>query len=449
MRLTSRITALLVIVTTVVAFGVGWFAVLTSTHSAYSALDANINAVVDSGRGRPNSALSSALDSLQSGGYDLTLVVVYPSDTVTTINAGRHPLTVKPTLADVHASLAQVVAVSNLPGFRIRSLNIGGGDYLVVAASTLNVVDSNRNLIIRVALVAAAMAVLMIVVARLFMRRDLQTMESLIAFASDVAEGDAFEEVPASRGSRDVRELQRALAQMLLALQEKIEHEQRQAETMQLFIGDASHELRTPLTVIKGYSELMAKPEIDEEQRVRALDRVSREVERMEALVTDLLLLAEIRELPENVHDTVNLSRLVERAVTDFKEDSPGRPVEASVQSGVLVEGRPDFVVRLVSNALSNILRHTDDGVAVKVRLEREADESVLTIEDGGGGLPVYGVRPDRFRRFDPSRSRASGGSGLGMSIMADLAESMGGNMTTSKSSLGGLCLTFRFPAVN
>ena len=115
-------------------------------------------------------------------------------------------------------------------------------------------------------------------------------MESLIAFASDVAEGDAFEEVPASRGSRDVRELQRALAQMVLALQEKIEHEQRQAETMQLFIGDASHELRTPLTVIKGYSELMAKPEIDEEQRVRALDRVSREVERMEALVTDLLL---------------------------------------------------------------------------------------------------------------------------------------------------------------
>jgi signal transduction histidine kinase len=68
-----------------------------------------------------------------------------------------------------------------------------------------------------------------------------------------------------------------------------------------------------------------------------------------------------------------------------------------------------------------------------------------LCIEDGGRGLPEYGVRPQRFRRFDQSRSRETGGSGLGMSIMADIAEGLGGSMSTSKSSLGGLALTFTF----
>ncbi len=449
MKLTTRITTLLVVVTTVVALGVGWYAVSTSTHSAYTALDANINAVVNSGKGDPNSALSEALNIMQSGGYDLTLDVVYPSGTVTNINAGRHRLRELPTLADVRDSLRQVVAVSNLPGFRIRSLNIGGGDYLVVAASTLNIVNSNRQLIARVALAAVAMALLMLVVARLFMRRDLQTVEDLIDFASDVAEGNAYEQIPPSRGSRDVRELQRALAQMVASLQEKIEHESRQAETMQLFIGDASHELRTPLTVIKGYSELMSSPGITEEQQARALERVRREVDRMEALVSDLLLLAEIRELPTSGHDTVNLSALVDRAVADFREDGPTRLVEEQVEGGVLVQGRPDFVVRLITNALSNISRHTRADAPARISLERTDDCLLLTVEDGGEGLPVYGVRPDRFRRFDPSRSRSSGGSGLGMSIMSDLAESMGGSMGTSRSSLGGLCLTFTLPIVN
>ncbi|MBW4078681.1 MAG: hypothetical protein HIU84_09280, partial [Acidobacteria bacterium] len=66
-----------------------------------------------------------------------------------------------------------------------------------------------------------------------------------------------------------------------------------------------------------------------------------------------------------------------------------------------------------------------------------------------GPGLPRYGTRPQRFMRFDPSRARTSGGSGLGMSIMADLSEVLGGSMDTSKSPLGGLRLTFHLPSVS
>jgi signal transduction histidine kinase len=235
---------------------------------------------------------------------------------------------------------------------------------------------------------------------------------------------------------------------MVGSLREQIEIESRLAETMQTFIGDASHELRTPLTVIKGYNELMLTPGVSEEQRERALDRMRREIVRMEALVSDLLLLAQIRELPRDHIDTVNLSDIVNTSLSDFRDDAPGRPIEESIEHGLLIEGRRDFVERLITNALSNIARHTDEGVAVRVTLAGKPDSTTLVVEDAGEGLPLYGLRPERFRRFDLSRSRDSGGSGLGMSIMMDLCEAMGGTMTTSKSSLGGLCLTFNFPRV-
>jgi two-component system OmpR family sensor kinase len=113
--------------------------------------------------------------------------------------------------------------------------------------------------------------------------------------------------------------------------------------------------------------------------------------------------------------------------------------------SALTVRGREDLLDRLLVNSFSNIVRHTPKDAAVRVTLRRDASHAILSVEDAGGGLPEYGVRPQRFRRFDQSRSRETGGSGLGMSIMADIAEGLGGSLTTSKSSLGGLALTFSF----
>lgn len=446
MRLATRLTVLLIVITVVVALSVGGYSVSTSTHDAYASLDASVNAVVDSGLGRPNSALSEALNIVQESGHDLTLDVIYPSGAMTQVNRGSVPLSRTPTIADVRASLARVVALPGLPGFRIRSMDIGGGAYLVVAASTQSITHSSRQLILRVTLAAVVAALAMVVVARLFMRRDLETMENLIHFASEIAKGDTYEAIPEQMGSRDLRDLRDALSKMVESLREKIDVESHHTETMQLFIGDASHELRTPLTVLKGYTELMSTPGLSLEQRERSLERMRREITRMESLVSDLLLLAEIRELPGGPGDILNVSEIVEGAVRDFHDDAPQRSIEAEIRPGVLFEGRRDFVERLLSNALSNVTRHTDEMARARVSLTLEGQTIMFVIEDGGEGLPQYGVRPDRFRRFDPSRSRDSGGSGLGMSIMADLSEAMGGSMTTSKSPLGGLRLTFSFP---
>ncbi len=446
MKIATRLTILLVVLTVLVALIVGWFAVDASTRSLYSTLDGQINAVIQSGVGHPDAALSDALNVVQENSYNLTLDVVDPSGAVVQVNSAAFvALKKKPTLANVHATLAKVGVQSNLPGFRLRSIYVGGGDYLVVAGSTNAISQQGRRLALDVALIGFIVALVMLVLARLMMRKDLRTMEHLIGFASAVARGDERGEIPSSAGSRDVRELQAALATMVVALHERIAIEARSVEAMQQFVGDASHELRTPLTVIKGYNELLTNPSINEEQRARAVDRVRREIDRMDLLVADLLLSAEVREAPQHLNTRVELSALVEARVDEFRNDHPEREVRHELASGLAVRGREDLLDRLLVNAFSNIVRHTQRDTAVRVTLRRESSRAVLTVEDAGGGLPEYGVRPQRFRRFDQSRSRETGGSGLGMSIMADIAEGLGGSMSTAKSSLGGLALTFSF----
>jgi len=445
-RIATRLTLIFVALTFLVASTVGWFAVAMSSRSQYATLESAINSVVDSGLRNPNTALSNALYVVQRRPYDLTLDVVSPSGAITQVNSGTVRLRVHPTRADIRNSLTHVQTESNLPGFQIRSLNVGGGDYLVVAASTLAITKRNQHLALLVASAAIVIALIGLVLARLVMRRDLHSMERLIDYAGDVASGDEAGPVPPSSGSRDLQELRGALAVMVDALQERIALETKSTKAMQQFIDDASHELRTPLTVVKGYNELLASGQVTPEQRIRAVTRVQREVERMEELVRDLLLLAQIREAPHHAELPVDLSQLLRNRVGEFATDQPDRPLTSEIEPRLTIRARPDFVERLVSNALNNVVRHTPLDAPVRVTLRTNGQQATLLIEDGGAGLASYGVRPQRFQRFDESRSRDTGGSGLGMSIMADVAESLGGTMTTEPSVFGGLALRFVLP---
>ncbi|HEV7959329.1 MAG TPA: hypothetical protein VGP11_07680, partial [Acidimicrobiales bacterium] len=160
MRIATRLTLLFVFLTLIVSFTVGWFAVAMSSRAQYATLDSSINSVVNSGVRTPNSALSDALYVVQREGYDLTLDVVFPDDQITQVSTPPDPMRATPTLADVRESLDRIVAPGNLPGFRIRSLNIGGGDYLVVAGSTAGISKQNQHLALLVAAAAFVITLL-------------------------------------------------------------------------------------------------------------------------------------------------------------------------------------------------------------------------------------------------------------------------------------------------
>jgi K+-sensing histidine kinase KdpD len=218
---------------------------------------------------------------------------------------------------------------------------------------------------------------------------------------------------------------------------------------MQAFLGDASHELRTPLTVIKGYVEMLSKGMMSaEEDKARAYLRVNTEIGRMESLIHDLLLLAELGESAQRENERLDLSELLKAHGQDFATLHPDRKVELEIADHIVITGVRDYYSRFIQNALNNISRHTESGLPVKISLTRVGKSARLIIEDGGAGLPdaAYRENIQSLHRFDKSRSRESGGSGLGMSIMAGVIAKSGGHLTLRKSALGGLAVVADIP---
>ncbi|CAB4584862.1 unannotated protein [freshwater metagenome] len=223
--------------------------------------------------------------------------------------------------------------------------------------------------------------------------------------------------------------------------------ERSQREKMQEFLGDAAHELRTPLTVVKGYAELLEGKQLEQEREAMAFNRLNSEIKRMESLIADLLMLAELGEEKVDEFSAVDLSELLTDSVKDFEIIASTHPLEVHIEDSVILNGSEKYLQRFITNALANIRIHTLPDVPVRITLQ-SAREIKLIIEDGGVGLPSqsYGEKIQGLKRFDRSRSRESGGSGLGLSIMSAVIERHQGVLTLRKSDLGGLAIEVQLP---
>jgi signal transduction histidine kinase len=322
---------------------------------------------------------------------------------------------------------------------------------LLIAVSSADVRHSTHELILRLLLFTVVADVLLGGAVRFVIRRDTKKIEELIGLANDIANKQEEVTLPETSGRSDVDQLSSALGRMVGTLNEAVVLERNISLRMQEFLGDASHELRTPLTVIRGYSELLRSdrvPSIEVQQR--ALARMGEEVQRMELLISDLLLLTELGERGVAHDEVIDVSAIVNNHLADVRALEPGRAVDADVDEGVSVEGARSNVERLVQNVFSNIRRHTPSDAAVKASLHERDDVVELCVEDGGPGLPdsAYQRSPQSFLRFDQSRSRESGGSGLGISIIVAIVTDLNGTIDLEPSDLGGLCVRVRLPAV-
>jgi signal transduction histidine kinase len=240
----------------------------------------------------------------------------------------------------------------------------------------------------------------------------------------------------------------RNMKAMIQSLSNSAQQERETRQSMQTFMGDASHELRTPLTVIKGYSELLAKGDAaDPEARTRAYERIVEQVNRMDETIASLLELAEVGSVSANEFVAVDLAELVSGAAEDLRAMSPTREIEVTVAPAEVL-GSKNLLGKLLANAIGNIARHAGQKAAVNINLKTGKKYVVLVIEDGGKGLPeeAYAKGVQAFQRFDSSRSRETGGTGLGMSIMNTIVEAHSGTMSISKSKLGGLKLEIQLP---
>jgi two-component system, OmpR family, sensor kinase len=228
----------------------------------------------------------------------------------------------------------------------------------------------------------------------------------------------------------------------------RVESEDR----MRQFLADASHELRTPLTSIRGYAELSRMRRQsggDGSEDADTLDRIESEGTRMSRLVDDLLTLARSDQGSEPVFEIVDIDELADDAVRGARAAFPQRRIDIATAPGLTVEGDHDQLLRVLRNLINNAAAHTRPDGAIRVRADAEGDEVVLRVDDEGPGLtPDEAAHVfERFWRADKARTRAKGGSGLGLSIVSSIVESHGGTAQFESSPQTGSTVTIRLPA--
>ena len=290
-----------------------------------------------------------------------------------------------------------------------------------------------------VATVAAALASLFI------SRRFVEPLRYVLAATSRIASGRYGERVPV-RDADELGELSESFNAMARALEEA---ERRRMEV----ISDVSHELRTPLSTIRGYMEGLAEGVVEPSQETWML--LYAEFERLGRLVDDLRRLsrAEAGRLDLSMAP-MSPAEVVRLAVGGMLPlfDEKGVELKSTVSEDLpSVLADVDRVVQVLSNLLSNALRHTPDGGRVVVKAEASSDEVTFEVTDTGTGIaPEHLERVfERFYRVEKSRSRgeARGGSGVGLAISRALVEAMGGRIRVESPGLGeGATFVFTLP---
>ena len=449
MNLRTRITATVVAISAAGTLALGGLAIVLLRNGQIANVDQNLAALVQQVVDSNEDPISQATFVVDESQLPTALgFAALGSDTVWLRTLPGTDITAPTRLKVLQAEDAPIISDD---GYRLRTLELPAGEHLIFASSLEAINQEFRNNALRLLLLYLPFNAALAAIISFFVSRSVRQMEQLVSAASGIAAGLDVA-IPEGTGTNEARSLASALDRLVMSLQQALELERASNRRMQEFLGDASHELRTPLTVIKGYLELLERPNaLEGEQRDRAVTRMRSEAERMELLVNDLLLLAEIGSTSHEDFSDVDLTGLLRVAGDDLRMLQPQRAVTTNIQAGVVVRAVPSHLQRAVANVMANVRRHTPEDAPVNIDLHATDRSTQFTIEDGGPGLPEtsYAEGISHFRRFDKSRSRSTGGSGLGMSIIAAVVAEAGGSVLLRRSGLGGLAMDFELPLEN
>jgi len=328
----------------------------------------------------------------------------------------------------------------------------GGGDgpnynTLVIAAPLTDVTNSLHRLVLDEGGGAVVLLLLLSAGSWLILRRGLQPLEKMAATARSISTGDLSQRVSPSGGPSEVGQLGLALNTMLHDIEGAFQEREATEQRLRQFLADASHELRTPLTSIQGFAELFRVS--GENARVdlpTILRRIEQESARMKVLVEDLLLLARLDQTRAAERSPVDLAVLAADACSDAVATAPDRPVTLDAPEPVVVAGDQAHLRQAIANLVTNAVHHTAPGTPIDVSAGLVDGSAVVAVRDHGSGLDSDALAHafDRFWRAD--RARVGTGAGLGLALVASIAQEHGGTATAANAADGGAVFTLRLP---
>ncbi|WP_223166954.1 sensor histidine kinase [Nonomuraea sp. SYSU D8015] len=318
------------------------------------------------------------------------------------------------------------------PSWRVRAVELSAGGVLVVAQS-LGELEQTQTSAVAIAVAVSAFVLLLLgLAAAAVVRLGLRPLTRMEATAGKITRGDFSRRVPVHDPHTEPGRLARAMNVMLDRLESEIAARTDSEARMRRFLADASHELRTPLTSVRGFAELHRRGGGDADEAMR---RIEDEAARMGVLVNDLLTLAQLDEERPLDRRPVDLLEVAADTIRDARVRVPDRQVRLTGLNGSLapvsILGDEARLRQVAANLVGNALCHTPPDAAITVQVGRTGGMAVLEVSDTGPGIPPQHVPHlfDRLYRVGQGRSRADGGAGLGLSIVAAIVRAHGGRV--------------------
>lgn len=233
------------------------------------------------------------------------------------------------------------------------------------------------------------------------------------------------------------------------------EHETREKtrRLKQEMTGNIAHELRTPVTSIRGFLEIVLGNELDETTRRGYLQRAYRQTQTLSELISDMSLLARIDERQGSFEfSEVDARGLLEKVRSDSSEALAARRIgfEVDVPGGLVLRGNESLLYSVLRNLTDNVIAHAGEGAGIRVAVtDIEGGMARFSFSDTGRGIPDERHLErlfERFYRVNEGRTRDTGGSGLGLSIVKNTVALHGGEISVRNREPGGLEFVFTLP---
>jgi two-component system OmpR family sensor kinase len=297
-------------------------------------------------------------------------------------------------------------------------------------------------LLIATGIGAAAVLAVIALTAAWVVRLGVKPINDVTLAADAISAGETSRRVPSYPAGTEAARLSNAFNSML---------DQKAAtdERLRQFVADASHELRTPLTSIRGYADLYRQGGLRDGERMDdAMRRVSGEAERMSSIVNDLLLLSKLDRGVQLEVAPADLSAVLDDAAADARAVQPDRPVTVSTARPLTCNVDSARLHQVVAALVHNAQVHTPPDSPVELRGSLADGAVVIEVVDHGPGMDEGTAARafERFYRGDPSRTRQTGGSGLGLSIAQSIIEAHKGRIVLHTAPGKGCRFTIALP---
>ena len=440
-----RSTAAAVLVVAVALILGGLALVLVLRHSLVNNVDATVvQRAKDIAAQIGSDDIDAAVPTINASAGDGTLVQVVDETGAVVLSSpsldGEAAITsTAPAPGDVTKQNLSISA-NDAETYRVVSVSVDSnvGPVVVVTAQSLSDVSSTYRTVATLLAVGSPFLLLAVGIATWFaVGRSLAAVDRMRLRVETIEATDLHQRVPVPKAEDEV-------ARLAITMNEMLDRLENSASTQRRFVADASHELRSPLASLRASLDVASRTS-QPGSWAEATLVMSDEVDRMTALVSQLLLLAKadedallMRRVDVDLDDLVGGEARRLRSQTSLQVDVDAPPTR--------VVGDPDRLAELLRNLTDNAASYARS--TIEITLRTTAGTVVLSVDDDGPGIPAKDrVRvTERFVRLEEHRSRSQGGAGLGLAIVSEIARGHGGTLTVGSSELGGARFVVTLP---